>query len=179
MGTSKKQKKRYKHPLRTWDTTRIKRDKDLKKEHGFKTKRELWKMESKLRSIRKRARDLIALKALGKGSKEEKEFVRKISSSGLVDEKASLDDVLDLELEDLMGRRLQSVVFKKGMSRSIKEARQMIAHHHITIDKKLVDAPNYMVKRNEEEKIKFSSRSPFASKGAPTQDSNEVVAKGA
>ncbi len=47
MGTSKKQSKKYKSPLRIWEKARIDRDKQLRKKYGFKNKKELWKVESK------------------------------------------------------------------------------------------------------------------------------------
>lgn len=167
MGTSKRQSKKYKPPLRIWDKTRIQRDMVLRSKYGFKNKKELWKVESLLRSIRKRARDLVGLKALNLGKEEEKEFVKKLNSMGLVKEDATVDDVLDLNLENLMERRLQTLVLKKAMSRSIREARQMITHRHIEVGGKVVDTPSYIVKRDEETKIKFVDKSPLSSPEHP------------
>ena len=167
MGTNKKQSKKYKPPLRIWDKTRINRDIVLRKKYGFKNKKELWKVESKLRNIRKRARDLVGLKALNTGKEEEREFIRKLSSLGLVKEDATVDDALDLKLEDLLSRRLQTLVLNKGMARSIREARQIITHRHIEINGKLVDTPSYIVKKDEEEKINFTANSPLASPEHP------------
>ena len=167
MGTSKKQSKKYKPPLRIWEKTRIDRDIMLRKKYGFKNKKELWKVESKLRNIRKRARDLVGLKALNTGKGGEREFIKKLSSLGLVKEDATVDDVLDLKLEDLLSRRLQTLVLNKGMARSIREARQMITHRHIGVNGKLVDTPSYIVKKSEEEKINFTENSPLASTEHP------------
>ncbi len=167
MGTSKRPSKKYKPPLKIWDKPRIKRDYELKAKYGFKNKKELWKTEYDLRSIRKRARDLVGLKALNMGSEEEKEFVRKLHSLGLVKEDAGVDDILSLSLENLMDRRLQTIILKKGMARSIREARQIITHRHIIVDGKVISAPSYPVKREEEEKISFSERSPLASPNHP------------
>ena len=167
MGTSKKQSKKYKPPLRIWEKTRIDRDIALRKKYGFKNKKELWKVESRLRNIRKRARDLVSLKALNVGKLEEKEFIKKLNSLGLVKEDATVDDVLDLKLEDLLSRRLQTLVANKGMARSIREARQLITHRHIEVNGKLIDTPSYIVKKDEGERIKFTENSPLASEGHP------------
>jgi small subunit ribosomal protein S4 len=167
MGTSKHQSKKYKPPLRIWEKTRIERDAVLRKKYGFKNKKELWKVESLLRKIRKRARDLVGLKALGAGQAEEKEFAGKLHSMGLVKEGATVDDVLDLKLEDLLNRRLQTLVLKKMMARTIGESRQMITHRHIEVGKKVVDTPSYIVKRDEEDKINFVHKSPLSSPEHP------------
>jgi small subunit ribosomal protein S4 len=167
MGTSKKQSKKYKSPLRIWERARIDRDEQLRRKYGFKNKKELWKVESKLRNIRKRARDLVGLKALNLGEEEEKEFIRKLHSLGLVNENATVDDVLDLALENFLDRRLQTFVLKKDMARSIREARQIITHRHIEVDGKIVDTPSYLVQRDQEEKISFSKKSPIASSSHP------------
>ena len=55
--------KKYRSPLRIWDKPRIERDKVLRNKYGFKNKKELWKVESLLRNIRLRARELVGLKA--------------------------------------------------------------------------------------------------------------------
>ncbi|MCL4400884.1 MAG: 30S ribosomal protein S4 [Candidatus Parvarchaeota archaeon] len=173
MGTSKKQSKKYKPPLRIWDKTRINRDLELRSKYGFKNKKELWKAESVLRNIRKRARDLVGLKALNLGKEEEKEFVRKLHSMGLVKEDATVDDVLDLKLEDILNRRLQTIILKKALARSIKEARQIITHRHIEINGKVVDTPSYIIKRDEEDKINFIEKSPLASAEHPVRAGNK------
>lgn len=167
MGTSKHQSKKYKSPLRIWEKTRIDRDEVLRQKYGFKNKKELWKVESLLRNIRKRARNLVGLKALNLGQKEEKEFVTKLHSMGLVKEDAGVDDILDLKLEDLMERRLQTRVLKKSMARTIREARQMITHRHIEVNGKIIDTPSHIVKTDEEEKITFTQKSPLASAEHP------------
>ncbi len=175
MGTSKKQTKKYKHPLRIWDSVRIKRDIALRQQYGFKNKKELWKVESTLRNIRKRARDLVGLKALNLGQSEEKEFIVKLNSLGLVKEDATVDDALSLTLEDLMNRRLQTMVLKKGMAKSVRESRQLIVHRHITVGGKVIDTPSHIVKRSEEGAIEYSYKSPLNSPEHPIRARNQRV----
>ncbi len=173
MGTSKRQSKKYRSPLRIWDKPRIERDKALRAKYGFKNKKELWKVESKLRNIRMRARELVGLKALNLGQEEEKDFINTLSARGLVTSTATVDDVLDLKLEDLLDRRLQTFVFKKEMARSIREARQLISHRHITVGDKVIDSPSYILKRGEEDKIDFSASSPLSSPSHPIRAKKE------
>ncbi len=169
MGTAKKQSKKYKPPLRTWDKTRIQRDAQLRKSYGFKNKKELWKVESDLRNIRKRARDFVGLKALNLGQQEEQEFIRKLFSMGLVKEHATVDDVLELTIENLMDRRLQSFVFKMGLAKSIREARQLITHRHILVNDRVIDTPSHLITTEEEKKIEYVSKSPLASEQHPVR----------
>ena len=125
-GTTGRQAKKFKPPTKTWDINRINRDKQLKKRYGFKNKQELWREESLLRNIRKKVRKSIGLKAIGLGQDEEKVFLSTLKSMGLIRPDATLDDVLDLTLENIMDRRLQTIVFKKGLAKTIKQARQFI-----------------------------------------------------
>ncbi|MCL4391465.1 MAG: 30S ribosomal protein S4 [Candidatus Parvarchaeota archaeon] len=173
MGTAKRPSRKYKSPLRIWDKPRIERDKILRAKYGFKNKKELWKVESVLRNLRLRARELVGLKALNLGQKEEKEFIATLSKRGLVSSTATVDDVLELNLENLMDRRLQTLVLKKGMARSIREARQIITHRHIAVDGKIIDSPSYSVKRDEEDKIDYTDTSPLSSPTHPVRAKKE------
>ena len=173
MGTAKKPSRKYKSPLRIWDKARIERDKVLRKKYGFKNKKELWKVESVLRNLRLRARELVGLKALNLGQEEEKEFIDNLNKRGLVKEGATVDDVLELSIENLLDRRLQTFVLKKDMARTIREARHIIAHRHIIVDGKIIDSPSYMVKRDEEDKIEYTESSPLASPTHPIRAKKE------
>ncbi|EFD92695.1 MAG: ribosomal protein S4 [Candidatus Parvarchaeum acidophilus ARMAN-5] len=173
MGTAKRQSKKYRSPLKIWDKPRIERDKVLRKKYGFKNKKELWKVESVLRNLRLRARDLVGLKALNLGQEEEKEFIATLKKRGLVGNDATIDDVLELNIENLLDRRLQTFVLNKEMARSIREARQIITHRHITVDGKLIDSPSYMVKKDEEDKIGYAESSPLSSSAHPVRAKKE------
>ncbi len=173
MGTAKRPSRKYKSPLRIWDKPRIERDKALRKKYGFKNKKELWKVESVLRNLRLRARELVGLKALNLGQEEEKEFIVTLYKRGLVKEGATVDDVLELNLENLLDRRLQTFVLRKEMARSIKEARQVITHRHIVVDGKIIDSPSYMVKKDEEDKIDYAEGSSLSSPNHPIRAKKE------
>ncbi|MEM7818768.1 MAG: 30S ribosomal protein S4 [Candidatus Aenigmatarchaeota archaeon] len=145
----KRQRKKYEVPRRPWDKERIEKEKKIMKDYGLKRKKELWRAEAILRKYRRIARDLAAKK----DKEKEKELIKKLNSLGLLDEKASLDDVLSLTVENILERRLQTVIFRKGLANTIKHARQLIVHGHVFVNGRKVLYPSYIVRRGEEEKI--------------------------
>ena len=160
MGDPKRQRKQYATPLRPWDSERIELEQKLTSDYGLTSKKEVWKTETILRNFRREARKLMA--ASGKqADKESRQLLDKLQSLGLVEEDSSIVDVLRLDIEDVLGRRLQTVVYKKGLARSPKEARQMIVHGHIVIGDKRVDEPGYLVRTDEEREIDHRSNSPY------------------
>ena len=54
-----------------------------------------------------------------------------------------LDFVLGLKVEDFLERRLQTQVFKLGLSKSIHHARVLICQRHIRVRKQIVNVPRY------------------------------------
>lgn len=148
----RKSKKSYKRPKITWDKARIERDKELKKNYGLIKKREIWKAETLLRKYRHLARRLAATK----DKKTERELVEKLLKLGLLEKGAGLDDVLSLNVEDVLSRRLQTIVFKKGYANTPKEARQLIVHGHVKIAGRKASYPSYLVLSVEEDKIEVT-----------------------
>ncbi len=65
-------------------------------------------------------------------------------------------------MEDIFRRRLQTVVYQKGLARTAKEARMFIVHGHITLNNKKIDSPSYVVQKGEEDLIGFYRSSPVA-----------------
>lgn len=119
---------------------------------GLRNKRELWKSQTHLSSIRKQARTLLAATELVR-LREEKKLLDSLRRSGLVAEAATLDDILSLTVEDLLSRRLQTMVFKKGMAVSPLHARQLIVHGHVTIAGRVITIPGYQVGHDEESTV--------------------------
>ena len=145
----RRQRKKYEKPKRPWDKTRIEREKELLKKFGLRRKREIWRAESLLRKYRRLARELAAKK----DKEKEKILIEKLARFGILEKNASLDDVLGLNVEDILNRRLQTIVFKKGLANTIKHARQLIVHGHITINNRKIVYPSYLVPKEEEDKI--------------------------
>ncbi len=156
-----------KTPSRTWRKPKRPFNYDLKMEElktvgtfGLKTKRELWKTHTELSRVRHQARSLLALRQEVRQRKEPV-LIKSLSRIGLVEESSTLDDVLNLQVTDLLSRRLQTIVHKKLNFKTPYQARQAVVHGHIMIDERIVSIPSYVVKIEEEEKIHFTPESSF------------------
>ena len=148
----RKIKKKLKKPLRPWDKDRIQEEKKLLQKYGLRRKREIWKAESILRNYRRRARIIAA-----KNDKEgEKILLDKLYKMGIFERRdVELDDVLDLKIDSILRRRLQTLVLENGLGNTPSQARQFIVHGHIAIDGKRTIFPSYLVPRNIEGKIGY------------------------
>ena len=127
---------------------------------GLKTKRELWKARTNLSKLRHQARSLLALRQEVRKEKEPV-LINSLSKIGLVDKNSTLDDVLNLQVTDLLSRRLQTIVQRKLYFKTPYHARQAIVHGHIMIGERVVTIPSYNVKIDEESNIRLTAESPF------------------
>ena len=127
---------------------------------GLKTKRELWKARTELSRVRHQARSLLAL---GQDMRERKEpiLMNSLSKIGLVDKNSTLDDVLNLQVPDLLSRRLQTFVHQKLYFKTPYQARQAVVHGHVMIGDRVVTIPSYKVKVEEELNIHLTPESNF------------------
>jgi len=139
---------------------------------GLRNKRELWKSQTHLSSVRKQARTLLAATEQTR-LREEKKLLDSLRRSGLVSEAATLDDILSLTVEDLLSRRLQTMVFKKGMALSPLHARQLIVHGHVAIEGRVITIPGYEVGHDEESTVSLRgiSEGPAPTPGVATEGS--------
>ncbi|MDP3992331.1 MAG: 30S ribosomal protein S4 [Candidatus Pacearchaeota archaeon] len=146
----KRKHKSYSRPKRPFDKARIEEEAGIKEEYGLKNKVEIWKANSQIKSIREKAKKLISA-----GHEKQKALFERLKKIGFkVD---SIPDVLSLEKKDYLNRRLQTIVFKKRLARSPKQARQMIVHKKILVDGRAVNSPSYIVPVEYEEKISVKS----------------------
>ena len=127
---------------------------------GLKTKRELWKARTNLSKLRHQARSLLALRQEVRSEKEPV-LINSLSKIGLVDKNSTLDAVLNLQVTDLLSRRLQTIVQRKLYFKTPYHARQAIVHGHIMIGDRIVTIPSYVVKIDEEPKIHLIPESSF------------------
>ena len=127
---------------------------------GLKTKRELWKARTNLSKLRHQARSLLALRQEVRKEKEPV-LINSLSKIGLVDKNSTLDAVLNLQVTDLLSRRLQTIVQRKLYFKTPYHARQAIVHGHIMIGDRIVTIPSYVVKIDEEPKIHLIPESSF------------------
>lgn len=158
MGHPRKQKKKYEKPRKPYDKVRIEKEKKIRKDFGLRRKKEIWKAENTVRDFRRRARELQAFRDEAK----EKLLINKLSKLGINCSK--IDDILDLETEDILSRRLQTIVFRRGLCDTAKQARQMIVHGHVLVDGSRIRKPSFIVEPSN--KIELSGKIKTAAKGA-------------
>ncbi|UCD20820.1 MAG: 30S ribosomal protein S4 [archaeon] len=147
MGDPKRSRKRYARPKRPYDSTRISEEKNLLKKYGLKNRREIWTAEAKLKKFRNEAKKLIL------NPEKQEEFLKHLNKLGLIEKDANIDDVLALTKEKILDRRFQTVVLKKKLSKSVKQARQLITHKKVKIGKSICNVPGRIIKVEEESKI--------------------------
>ncbi len=160
MGDPRRQRKKYVTPMHPWYGPRILQEKTLLKGYGLKNKKEIWKMESMLRRFKAQAKSLTARED-EQSVRESQLLIAKLSKLNLVSPKAKMDDVLGLNPKDILDRRLQTIVYNRGLAKSAKQARQLIVHGHIFVGDKKVNVPSYLVLADEEDKVTFDQESPF------------------
>ena len=170
MGDPKKPRKKYITPIKPWDKVRLEREAPLVIKYGLRNKRELWRFQNLLRKYRRVARDLLAKVHLpgreGQLAKAKaQQVIKKLNRMGILPENATLDDILNLKVEDFLERRLQTIVYRQGLARTIKQARQLIVHGHIAVDGRRVTSPSFIVERDMESKISYYANSPFVKEG--------------
>jgi len=147
----KRKHKTYSRPKRPFNKPRILEENVIKKEFGLKNKREIWKAEAKISSIREKAKKLISAEP----EKQEALF-NKLKKIGLnVD---SIAEVLSLEKKDYLKRRLQTVLVNKKLATTTKSARQLIVHKKVLVDGAIIDSPSYIVPVEKENKISLKER---------------------
>lgn len=151
----KKQRRKYSRPKRPWDKERIERERKVLRGYGLRRKKEIWRMEAILRDFRRRARELVA----NKDEEQEKMLIEKLNKLGLLPAEATLDNILGLSIEGLLERRLQTLIFRRGMANTLKQARQFIVHGHVAINGRKARWPSQLVKSAEEAKIGYYGKS--------------------
>ena len=163
MGDPKFQKKLYSTPRHPWEKDRIDEERKTINIYGLKNKKELWRSQASLDSIRAQARELqartrrndpLAIKQLNL-------LLARLNRYKISTGNASLDDILSLTIESVLERRLQTIVFRKNLAKTVKQARQMITHGHILMNGRRVTVPGLLVEASVEDSIEYSEFSPF------------------
>jgi small subunit ribosomal protein S9e len=155
--------KTFKKPRRPFEKERLDAELKLVGEYGLRNKRELWRVQYALSRIRNNARMLLTLDEKNTRRIFEGEaLLRRMNRYGLLDENQSkLDYVLALTVENFLERRLQTIVFKSGMAKSIHHARVLIKQRHIRVGKQIVDVPSFMVRVDSQKHVDFALSSPL------------------
>jgi small subunit ribosomal protein S4 len=166
MGDPRRLRKKYATPSHPWRKDRLDAERALKNEYALRNKNELWKIEFILKGFKNQAKRLIAADSV-QAEKERVQLMRRLERLGLIQTSVELDDVLGLTIRDVLERRLQSIVYRKGLARSMKQARQFIVHNHLALGDKKITAPNYLVEKAEEGEVAFSTNSPLGNQEHP------------
>ncbi|WP_243670314.1 30S ribosomal protein S4 [Vulcanisaeta sp. JCM 16161] len=148
-------------PRRLWNRQLLEEELRLIGEYGLRNKRELWLAKTILREIKHRARSLLSMPAEQR-AKLETEFKARLFKAGFIPEQdIPLDAVLSLDVRAILDRRLQTIVYRKGLAKTIYEARQLVTHGHIAVDGRVVKSPGYLVPRELEDRVTYAITSPI------------------
>lgn len=154
MGSPKRNRKKFEKPKERWNLERIKTDNALINEYGLKNMKELWKVQTEVSRIRRNVRELLS--ASGTESENVRErIIGRLTKLGIATQSTTLDNLLDLKENNILDRRLQTIVFRRGMARSAKQARQITVHGFIAINGRRVNRPGYMVDVEAEKGISY------------------------
>jgi small subunit ribosomal protein S4 len=166
MGDPKRQRKKFDTPRFPWQMDTLEAELKILGQYGLRNKREIWRHKTLLSKYRGIGRSLLGM-SVEERSKREKQLLDRLHRLGILPEGSELDQVLDLSLEDILERRLQTLVLQRGLAQSIQQSRQLITHGHISIDGRKVSSPSYLVLKDEEEKLVYSPKSPLANPDHP------------
>lgn len=183
MGDPKRHRRKYVTPTRPWDKARLDRERQEVVKYGLRNKRELWRFQNLLRKYRRVARDLLAkINILGRGGEyakaEAQRVIRRLQKIGVLPADATLDDILNLNVESFMERRLQTIVYRQGLANTLLHARQLVSHGHIAVDGRKVTVPSYLVRKYEESSISYYQNSPLREREEAATAGTEEAAGG-
>ena len=168
MGDPRKQKKKYVAPKKPFDSDRFEQELQLIGTYGLRNKKELWIHRTDLSNYRRNARQMLAL-PLSERELHERELVSKLARIGVLKGEPTLDHVLDLTLDDLLERRLQTIVYRKGLASSMHHARQLVTHGHIALDGARVNTPKRLITVAEEERLQYTNKSALNDMSHPAR----------
>jgi small subunit ribosomal protein S4 len=174
MGDPKKIRKKYKTPAHPWEKARLEHEAELIKKYALGNKKEIWKINSLLKSFKAQAKKLGSL-STKQAEKERNLVLAKLTSIGLLKAEDTLESVLTVAIEDLMERRLQTFVLKKGFARTMKQARQFVTHGHIQVSGKVITSPSYILRVSEEDGLTFKTTSSLSDPDNPERKITKEV----
>ncbi len=164
----------YSRPKTPFDKGRIEEEAKLKKKFGLKNKKEIWRAQAKINSIREKAKKSISANQIKK-----REFFEQLGKIGI--KVMSLAEVLSLNVEDYLKRRLQTVLIDKNLVKTPRQARQLITHKKVLVDGQLIDSPSYIVPVFLENKILIKEKKKIEDKKVERRkgvvEENQKVAK--
>jgi small subunit ribosomal protein S4 len=173
MGKPKFSSKKYDSPSHPWKEERIKAENELIKKYGLKNKREIWKAATRLRKYRGQARELLARSEDPQIKKETNQLLQHLTRYNILPLNSTLDDVLALDTEAILARRLQTLTYLKGFANTPEHARQLISHGHIAVGDRRITVPSYRVTKNEENMIGYTTDSALNDVSHPARPTSD------
>jgi len=177
VGHPKFARRFYDKPTHPWKADRIEEENEIKSKYALKNMREIWKARSRLRRHRQHAMRLVSKSGSGDEhlSRETEQMLSSLKSRGYIPLNASLDEVLAMNVENILDRRLQTIVWIKGLASSQNQARQLVSHGHIAINEQKITVPGYTVRVEEEDDVGYYSGSPLTNDEHPLRQVIEEV----
>jgi len=163
MGDPKFPSKHYNTPSHPWQKVRIDEERAMIHQYGLKNKREIWKANTKVREMRRQARKLTAQANDSQSQKEKRLLLAKLNRLGMLEQESALEDILRMTPENILDRRLQTQVYLQGLSSTVKQARQLIVHGHISVEGAVTRVPGMIVTKLQEKNISYSPNSSLNS----------------
>ncbi len=180
MGFPGKNRKSYDTPKHPWQAARMAGELELVKKYGLRNKKELWKAHSILKRYRYDARRLLAESAeaelTGHNKTEVDQILARLIRYSILGSDSDVDDILGLQTDAILERRLQTQVHRLGLARTPKQARQFITHGHIAIAGKKATVPGMLISKNEEMLIDYYGQSPLTGDSHPERPAQVAAA---
>ncbi len=171
MSEQVRRRKKATHPRNPWEKDRIVRELGIIGAYGLRNKNELWTAEAMAKKDKEKSSALLI-------TTDAKEFITQgrilldrlykegmISSVDLNDEediRRCLKEVLSFGITQYLDRRLQNLVAKSGLARSVHHARKLIVDKHIVVRGCVVDNPSMIIRRENDGYIELNPRSSVA-----------------
>lgn len=184
MGAPRRNRKKIQRPANIWSIERITAEHKLRDDYGLKNLTELWRATSEIRRIRRNVRGVLSGKL---DEKTGNEIIARLQRYGMAKDGAVLDDLLSITPENVLDRRLQSLVMRKGLAKTMKQARQLVAHGFISVNGRRAKSPGQTISRSEENSISYykpislefsqggeAAAKPAEAAAAPAEENKEV-----
>jgi len=177
MGDPRRLRNKSERPKRLWEGSRIEHDKKLRREYGLKNSGEVWRAAAELKKYRREARRLLTLGGEERERVENK-ILTKLARLGIM-KQGKIEDVLSLEVKEILERRLQTVVVRKGLARTMRQARQLITHGFVSVNGRKVTVPSYTVSIEDEKSIIYTKPIDLSAGMGTAEEKAEEPAKAA
>ena len=153
----------YKTPKVPFERERFDAELKLAGQFGLKNKREIQRVHFMLGHMRTVAKVMLMKDAKDpKRMLEGTALLRRLHNLGILPkEQNKLEFVLALKEENILERRLQTVVLRKGLAKSIHHARVLIRGKMIRVGKQIVDSPSFLVRVESEPLVQLAENTPL------------------